>query len=433
MTIAQEVQRMLSGNAHSSNAGKVTRTSNRRSTSGRGKEFLAGRELRNPQNDESLREQTNALRSMIGLPSVPNASSLLQVLHSHAPDPAHTAAKDVEAVRGKTSPTSAGEQKNGARYSRHEMLGVFRSMLHSGQKHEFSQVINIAMFPIDEVKTREKIRSSSFPDELSVDAHPNGVTLMLKNIPNKYTREQLVDEFRKQVGQTFDFVYLPIDFLTQCNIGYCFVNFRTPADAHEFVKKFHQIHTRDCLPGFNSNKTCVVTTAAVQGSKANMAKLAKQAPSIMSLLFERPDWQPVLFDEGGREYRDYAFLPPPTPPPICTDFDVIPPPPPIAGRELVCLSSSLPLVDVTSPKGQSIAHNARDSLIRLEVETQFGSLGDQEAAEGSEGIPVAKLLENSRIITSQTDAVESVRHSEVLEVVDSEVGSLIRKRGSTIE
>ena len=36
-------------------------------------------------------------------------------------------------------------------------------------------------------------------------------TLMVKNIPNKYTREMLIELFDKTEKKKYDFLYLPID------------------------------------------------------------------------------------------------------------------------------------------------------------------------------------------------------------------------------
>jgi len=76
-------------------------------------------------------------------------------------------------------------------------------------------------------------------------------TIMLKNIPNKYTREMLVKELRKQgfTGQ-YDFLYLPTDFANDANPGYCFVDFRTNDIRKTFEKKFDGKSVQDVLPAF---------------------------------------------------------------------------------------------------------------------------------------------------------------------------------------
>ena len=65
-------------------------------------------------------------------------------------------------------------------------------------------------------------------------------TVMLRNIPNKYTAEQLLDEFGKFgfVGGGIDFFYLPIDFRNVCNVGFAFVNFSDHDKAVEFMNVF---------------------------------------------------------------------------------------------------------------------------------------------------------------------------------------------------
>ena len=37
-------------------------------------------------------------------------------------------------------------------------------------------------------------------------------TLMIKNIPNKYTKEMILEEIDDKFGISYDFFYLPIDF-----------------------------------------------------------------------------------------------------------------------------------------------------------------------------------------------------------------------------
>lgn len=57
---------------------------------------------------------------------------------------------------------------------------------------------------------------------------------MIKNIPNKYTKNMLLNEIRVGFADLFDFFYLQIDPKTLCNMGYAFINFKTFEAAQDF-------------------------------------------------------------------------------------------------------------------------------------------------------------------------------------------------------
>ncbi|CAK9216999.1 unnamed protein product [Sphagnum troendelagicum] len=102
-------------------------------------------------------------------------------------------------------------------------------------------------------------------------------TLMIKNIPNKYSQAmllQLLDrhclhsnsnlEDPNEPPSAYDFVYLPIDFKNRCNLGYAFVNFTSVEATRRLYKAFHAQQWE----AFNSRKICQVTYARVQGRAA---------------------------------------------------------------------------------------------------------------------------------------------------------------------
>ncbi|CAL0320388.1 unnamed protein product [Lupinus luteus] len=103
-------------------------------------------------------------------------------------------------------------------------------------------------------------------------------TVMIKNIPNKYSLKLLLNmldnhciQCNEQIGDcnnqplsSFDFLYLPIDFNNKCNVGYGFVNMTSPEATMRLYKAFHHKHWEV----FNSRKICQVTYARVQGLEA---------------------------------------------------------------------------------------------------------------------------------------------------------------------
>mmetsp|Transcript_88866 Transcript_88866/g.176728 ORF Transcript_88866/g.176728 Transcript_88866/m.176728 type:complete len:529 (-) Transcript_88866:63-1649(-) len=126
-----------------------------------------------------------------------------------------------------------------------------------------------------------------------------GTTVMLRNIPNKYTRDMLVKQLQAELKGQFDFLYLPIDFKNRCNVGYCFINFRTIEVRERFVEAFDGVEVRKCLPGLNSKKVAEVAPARVHGLDDNVKRL-RNSP-VMNELVDHPEWMPLVFDEDGRE------------------------------------------------------------------------------------------------------------------------------------
>lgn len=93
---------------------------------------------------------------------------------------------------------------------------------------------------------------------------PNRTTVMVRNIPNRYTKEMMMTEINRDFQDCYDFFYLPIDFERGANIGYAFVNFVDARYIRDFYLAFHGSKWRD----FNSDKVCEVSYARIQGLAA---------------------------------------------------------------------------------------------------------------------------------------------------------------------
>merc|ERR1719248_13662 len=123
-------------------------------------------------------------------------------------------------------------------------------------------------------------------DDPSIGADERFTTVMLRNIPNKYTTKMLLEVLDKRFAKQYDYVYLPVDFVNHCNVGYAFINLRTPEARARFHRHFHNQKVKDVLPGFNSKKVlkqcCEVNKAKVQGSKENIRRIRQ-----MSMLMAR--------------------------------------------------------------------------------------------------------------------------------------------------
>lgn len=109
------------------------------------------------------------------------------------------------------------------------------------------------------------------PGEREQDVPPdwrNKTTVMLRNLPNKYSQQMLLEELNTSgfLG-SFDFLYLPIDPETNANRGYCFINFTDPS----FAWTLKVAYEGRKMGRFNSDKVVSVAPAALQGFEANYA------------------------------------------------------------------------------------------------------------------------------------------------------------------
>ena len=85
-------------------------------------------------------------------------------------------------------------------------------------------------------------------------------TIMIRNIPIKYTYEKLNEALSEFHGQ-YDCLYMPYDYEKNGNKGYAFINFRNPLYILYFYEKFNG--KKWVL--FESSKICELNSAHFQG------------------------------------------------------------------------------------------------------------------------------------------------------------------------
>ncbi|CAN4082112.1 unnamed protein product [Withania somnifera] len=120
-------------------------------------------------------------------------------------------------------------------------------------------------------------------------------TLMIKNIPNKYTSKMLLAAIDEQHKGTFDFLYLPIDFKNKCNVGYAFINMLSPS----LIIPFYEAFNGKKWEKFNSEKVAALAYARIQGKMALVAHFQNS-----SLMNEDKRCRPILFHSESSELGD---------------------------------------------------------------------------------------------------------------------------------
>ena len=88
-------------------------------------------------------------------------------------------------------------------------------------------------------------------------------TIMIKNLPNKFTREKLLDIIDKKFKNTYDIFILPRDSNKNRNFGYAFMNFL----SSYYIPHFYYEFNGKSWINTNSIKVCEITYSKFQGLK----------------------------------------------------------------------------------------------------------------------------------------------------------------------
>jgi len=127
-------------------------------------------------------------------------------------------------------------------------------------------------------------------------------TVMLRNLPNNYTRRMLLELIDSEgFAGLYDFVYLPIDFNSQAGLGYAFVNLLSPLDAQRFWKHFDGF-SRWVLP---SDKVCLLNWSSPHQGLADHIERYRNSPVMHDSVSD--ECRPMIFADGVR-----IQFPPPT-------------------------------------------------------------------------------------------------------------------------
>eukprot|EP00927_Polykrikos_kofoidii_P023876 TRINITY_DN21838_c0_g1_i1.p1 TRINITY_DN21838_c0_g1~~TRINITY_DN21838_c0_g1_i1.p1 ORF type:complete len:463 (-),score=82.54 TRINITY_DN21838_c0_g1_i1:237-1625(-) len=122
---------------------------------------------------------------------------------------------------------------------------------------------------------------------------PTNSTVMLRNIPNRYTQAMLLNLLDEQgFAQAYDFVYLPMDFRNGVNLGYAFVNLVTHKDAGGLMDTFHGFSKWF----FDSAKVCEVSWAHPHQGLSKHVDRYRNSPVMHPCM---PDeYKPMMFKNG---------------------------------------------------------------------------------------------------------------------------------------
>lgn len=97
-------------------------------------------------------------------------------------------------------------------------------------------------------------------NQIYIDKRTN---MMIRNIPNRYKREMMLEMIDADFCNAYDFFYLPMDKGNNCNLGYAFINFVDLKHVEPFYKKFNNSTWKK----YNSGKICQITYAQIQNVK----------------------------------------------------------------------------------------------------------------------------------------------------------------------
>jgi len=172
-----------------------------------------------------------------------------------------------------------------------EAMMMMAQSSHEGHMHS---TMSGAGFTSSNAALKKKFKHGSVPKNTNfleeytqADRAATATTMMIRNIPNRYTQSDLIHELKGQGFKgTFDFLYLPIDSGTMSNVGYAFVNFVHASHAQRCMHVFDKYQFKKYPK--TSGKLAAVSVAHIQGLEANVKHYERAAVNMTKSQQHRP-------------------------------------------------------------------------------------------------------------------------------------------------
>jgi len=161
-------------------------------------------------------------------------------------------------------------------------------------KHRQGRNLTLSCASAPEASLSLQDRSSSLTKVDSLEGTRSlPTTVMMRNIPNNYTRTRLLDLLNSEgfLG-AYDFLYLPMDFQTEVGLGYAFINLVN----HNVATRFHDYFQGFSSWSLQSDKVCQMSWSDIhQGLQAHIDRYLN-SPVMHDSVPDR--FKPVLFTRG---------------------------------------------------------------------------------------------------------------------------------------
>ena len=144
-----------------------------------------------------------------------------------------------------------------------------------GFNEDYINFNSIDNYPLEEEEDNNhsnEIKVEKEEEEMNLDLNINNIislkdkrsTLMIKNIPNKFNQEYILNIINQNFKGTFDVFVLPTDVNKFKNFGYAFINFT----SSYYIPYFYFMFNGKMWFGTNSRKICELAYSKVQGNLA---------------------------------------------------------------------------------------------------------------------------------------------------------------------